>query len=149
MGTLEALETLVRFICVGKSDCGRSSEGALDLWLHIAGQEIQDLYYTFAGTEEELRDYKDAVELLDRYFAPKVNVPFERGVFRKMEQQSHEKVDHFVCRLRQKAIIFTCEFENVDETNRDQLIEECRDGMLRRKFLEKTNATVKDLQEIA
>ena len=97
------------------------------LLLHTAGQEVQDLYYV--------------MELLDSYFVPKVNVPFERNVFRQMEQQSHEKVDQFVCRLRQKAI--TCEFANVEETIRDQLIEKCRDGRLRRKFLEKTNATLK------
>ena len=109
------------------------------LLLHTARQEVQDLYYTLAGSEEELKDYKDVVELLDSYFVPKVNVPFERHVFRQMDQQSHEKVDQFVCRLRQKAI--TCEFANVDETIRDQLIEKCRDGRLRRKFLEKTNAT--------
>ena len=36
----------------------------------------------------------------------------------------------------------------MDETIRDQLIETCRDGRLRRKFLEKTNATSKDLQDI-
>ena len=118
------------------------------LLLHTAGQEVQDLYFTLAGPEEELRDYKDVVELLDSYFVPKVNVPFERHVFRQMEQQSHEKVDQFVCRLRQKAI--TCEFANVDETIRDQLIEKCRDGRLRRKFLEKTNfkKTYKTLQEV-
>ena len=37
----------------------------------------------------------------------------------------------------------------MDETIRDQLIEKCRDGRLRRKFLEKPNATLKDLQDIA
>ena len=46
------------------------------LLLHTAGQEVQDLYYTLAGPEEQLRDYKDVVELLDSYFVPKVNVPF-------------------------------------------------------------------------
>ena len=51
------------------------------------------------------------------------------------------------CRLRQKAI--TCEFEKVDEAIRDQLIERCRDSRLRRKFLEKSNATLKDLQDLA
>ncbi|XP_068713158.1 uncharacterized protein [Montipora foliosa] len=105
------------------------------LLLHTSGQEVQDLLYTLAGLGEELRDYKDVVELLDSYFVPKVNVRFERHVFRKMEQLPNEKVDQFVCKLRQKAI--TCEFANVDETIRDQLIEKCRDGRLRRKFLEK------------
>ena len=56
-------------------------------------------------------------------------------------------VDQFVCRPKQKAL--TCGFGNVDETIRDQLIEKCRDGRLRRKFLEKSNATFKDLQDIA
>ena len=52
-------------------------------------------------------------------------------------------MDQFVCRWRQKAIF--CEFENVDEAISDQLIERCRDPRLRCKFLEKTNATLKDL----
>ena len=56
-------------------------------------------------------------------------------------------MDQFVCRLRQKAI--TCEFESVDGAIRDQLIERCRDPRLRRKFLEKVNVTLKDLQDLA
>ena len=82
----------------------------------------------------------------DDNFAPQLNVPFERHQFRQMEQASGESVDQFVCRLRQKAIF--CEFENVDEAIRDQLIERCRDIRLRRKFLEKTNATLKDLARV-
>ena len=74
-------------------------------------------------------------------------MPFKRHVFRQTEQQSLEKVDQFVCSLRQKAL--TCEFAKVDETIRDQLIEKCRDGRLRRKFLEKSNASLKDIQDIA
>ena len=49
------------------------------LLLHTAGQEVQDLYYTLAGPEDKLRDYKDVVEVLDSYFqvyfVPKVNMP--------------------------------------------------------------------------
>ena len=48
-----------------------------------------------------------------------------------MEQQNGEKVDQFVCRLRQKAI--TCDFTDVDETIRDQLIQKCQDQKFRRK----------------
>ena len=58
------------------------------LLLHTAGQEVQDLYYTLACPEEELRDYKDVVELLDSYFVPNVNVPCEHHVLRQMDQQS-------------------------------------------------------------
>ena len=56
-------------------------------------------------------------------------------------------MDQFVCRLRQKAI--SCEFENVDEAIKDQLIERCRDPRLRRKYFEKIIATLKDLQDLA
>ena len=48
--------------------------------------------------------------------------------------------------FRQKAI--SCEFENFDKAIRDQFIEKCRDASLRRKFLEKANATLKDLQDL-
>ena len=37
-----------------------------------------------------------------------------------MSQVAGETVDQFVCRLRQKAI--TCDFPNVDEAIRDQLV---------------------------
>ena len=80
------------------------------LLLHTAGTELQELYVT----EEELKPYKDIIKILDDYFIPKVNIPFERHVFRQMEQQNGEKVDQFVCRLRQKAT--TYDFSNVDET---------------------------------
>ena len=41
--------------------------------LHTAGQVVQHLYCTLV------------VKLLDSYFIPKVNVPFERRVFRQMK----------------------------------------------------------------
>ena len=49
--------------------------------------------------------------------------------------------------MRKKAI--TCKFENVDGAIRDQLIERCRDPRLCPKFLEKANATLKDLEDLA
>jgi hypothetical protein len=64
-----------------------------------------------------------------------------------MCQAAGETVDQYVCRLRQKAL--TSEFADVDETIRDQLIEKCRNVKLRRKFLEKINASLKDSQDIA
>ncbi|KAL9977817.1 hypothetical protein ACROYT_G015266 [Oculina patagonica] len=95
------------------------------LLFHTAGTELQELYYTLEATEGKLKPYKDVIEVLDEYSIPKVNVSFERHVFRQMEQQNGEKVYQFVCRLRQKAIM--CEFTDVDETIRDQLIEKCQD----------------------
>jgi transposase InsO family protein len=116
------------------------------LLLHTGGADFQELYYTLIPEDEE-KGLKESFEVLDNYFVPKVNVPFERHLFRQMSQAAGETVDQFVCRLRQKAL--TCEFANVDETIRDQLIEKCGNVKLCRKFLEKVNASLKDLQDIA
>ena len=114
------------------------------LLLHTGGFNLQELYYTLVPGSD-IVSFSESMVLLDGFFSPQLNVPFERHQFRQMEQTSGESVDQFVCRLRQKAII--CEFEKVDEAIRDQLIERYRDSS--RKFLEKSNATLKDLQNLA
>ena len=116
------------------------------LLLHTEGLNFQELYHTLL-TGTEIKPFAESMELLDNYFAPQLIVPFERHQIRQMEQASGELADQYVCRLRQKAIF--CEFGNVDEAIRDQLIEKCRGPRLHRKFLEKTSATLKDLQDLA
>ena len=114
--------------------------------LHTGGLNFQELYYTLL-TGTDIKPFAKSMVLLDNYFAPQLNVPFERHQFRQMEQMSGESVDQFFCQLKQKAI--SCEFENVDEATRNQLIERCRHHRLRCKFLEKTNATLRGLQDLA
>lgn len=89
------------------------------LLLHTRGLNFQELYYTLL-TGTDIKPFAESMALLDNYFAPQLNVTFERHQFRQMEQASGESVDQFVCRLRQKAI--SCEFEDVDEAISDQLI---------------------------
>ena len=112
----------------------RKDEQKTALLLHTGGLNFPELYYSLP-TGTDIKPFAESLELLDNYFAPQSNVPFERHQFRQMELASGESVDQFVCRLSQKAIF--CEFENVDEAIRDQLIERCRDPRLRHKFLEK------------
>ena len=83
---------------------------------------MQELYFTLVDEEEE-KSFEACVRVLDEHFVPKANLPFERHQFRQMSQLNSEKVDQFVSRLRQKAT--TCEFANLDEAIRDQLIEKC------------------------
>ena len=65
-----------------------------------------------------------------------------------MTQSSEETVDQFICRLRQQAK--SCDFADVDEMIRDQVIEKCYSSDIKRKFLEKTGTvTLGDLQNIA
>ena len=59
-----------------------------------------------------------------------------------------ETIDQFVCHLPQKAI--SCEFPDMGDAIRDQIIEKCRDPKLQRKFLEKAStASLSVLQETA
>ena len=111
------------------------------LLLHTGGAELQKLNLTLVDEEE--KSFEAIVRVLGEHFVPKANLSFERHQYRQMSQLNSEKVDQFVSRLRQK--VTTCEFANVDEALKDQLIEKCFDPKLRQKFLEQTNATLKDL----
>ena len=56
-------------------------------------------------------------------------------------------VEQYITRLRQKAVF--CDFHNIDENIRDQVIEKCYSQRLRRKLLERNNVTLVHLREIA
>ena len=116
--------------------------------LHTGGLDLQDLYYTLVPETTEGVTYEECVNSLDEYFTPQTNVPFERHLFRQMEQMPSETVDQFVCRLRQKVAV--CNFHDVDEAIRDQLIDKCKNKSIQRKFLEQpSGATLQHLQNIA
>ena len=77
------------------------------LFLHVAAMDIQEIYFTIAA-DAERGTFEATVKVLDDYFVPKANVPFERHLFREIVWQSEETIDQFVCRLHQRAI--NCEF---------------------------------------
>ena len=83
-------------------------------------------------------------KVLDNYFVPETNVPFERHLFMQIFQASNETVDQFVCNeLRQRAA--SCDFgESEDDYFCDQLIDKCYSSNLRRKFLEQDGAVTLD-----
>ena len=110
------------------------------LLLHTAGLDTQDIYFSLVGEEED-KTYREAITVLDNYFLPKCNIPFERHQFRKIEQMQSESIDQFVFRLRQRAV--SCNFgANEDDVLRDQIIDKCMSNELRRKLLESDNLTL-------
>ncbi|XP_062578034.1 uncharacterized protein K02A2.6-like [Saccostrea cucullata] len=120
------------------------------LLLHCAGPEVQDIFYTLnveqAGDNDNV--YTLAVKTLDKHFENKVNVPYERYVFRKILQTESETVEQFITKLRQQAVY--CDFTNQDEQIRDQVIEKCRSHKIRAKLLEKgKDLTLEQLRTIA
>ena len=123
------------------------------LLLHCAGQDVQDVYSTIFDDEDEESDeeeteYDKAMRLLDSKFIPQANVPFQRHEFRQAKQEEDETVDQFVTRLSQLAE--TCEFTEIKENIRDQVIDKCKSHRLRKKLLETgRNLTLERAQDIA
>jgi hypothetical protein len=119
------------------------------LLLHSAGMEVQDIYFTLQERDpgEGETVYDVAVEILKNHFTPQINMSYQSSELRAMEQKPSEIVEQYITRLRQKAIY--CNFANVDENIRDQVIETCSSKRLRRKLLERHNVTLQQLREIA
>lgn len=86
---------------------------------------MQDVYYMFSTAREPGEGetvYTVAMEQLDQYFTPQVNVPYERHLFRTMAQLPTESIDQYITRLRERADY--CEFGTArDENIHDQVIE--------------------------
>ena len=104
------------------------------LLLDRAGEEVQDIFDILPAADGS-DEYAKTVEALDKHFEPKTNVPYERAVFRRTEINDGETITNYITRLRQLAV--TCEFSDLDDTIRDQVIEKCKDNALRTKLLER------------
>ena len=79
--------------------------------------------YNVPDPVDDQNVYDLAVAALDEHFQPQNNAAFERSQFRAMVQLPSETVDQYITRLRQKAVY--CDFHNVDENVRDQIIKKC------------------------
>ena len=73
------------------------------------------------------------MEKLTEYFAPKQNVLYERHRFRQAKQRVDESIDQLHTRLRHLGA--TCDFDDLDDEIRTQIVEHCRSTRLRRKAL--------------
>ena len=58
---------------------------------------------------------------------------YERHIFRGEKQRVDESLDQFHTRLRHLGA--TCDFSDLDEEIRTQIVENCRSSRLRRKVL--------------
>ena len=103
--------------------------------------------YNVPDPVDDQNVYDRAVAALDEHFQPQNNAAFERSQFRAMVQLPSETVDQYIRQLRLKAVY--CDFHNVDENIRDQIIEKCYSQRLRRKLLERNNVTLPQVGEIA
>ena len=59
------------------------------LLLHIAGLDVQEVYFTLVPDGAE-KNYAETFKVLDDYFIPKANIPFERHLFRHISESNEE-----------------------------------------------------------
>ena len=78
-------------------------------------------------------DVDPAINLLNGYFEPKVNLTFEAYSFRQMKQDSSESVTQYSTRLKEAAK--RCQFHDTDREVKDQIVFTCISDQLRRKAL--------------
>lgn len=142
----------------------------LNWMLHYAGPKVQKVFYALPEQteEEESTDvevnnrgplaagyvkfdsdvYDEAIDKLNRFFEPKQNVSYERHVFRQLKQDTNERIDMFLMRLREQAD--RCDFgDQLDENIRDQITTGCASDILRRKMLERGNKPLAKLIQMA
>lgn len=105
--------------------------------LHFGGLELQEIFYNIPGAnvtpEKDIDVFATAISKLDEYFAPKQSRVYERHIFRLLKQESDEKFDKFLVRLRNQAD--KCRFTDKDEHIIDQIAEKGSSTELRKKIL--------------
>jgi hypothetical protein len=87
----------------------------LALLLHYAGTEVEDVFDTLPGVQDDKNTYSKAEPLFQAYFQPKKNVELEVFNFRRSRQEPGENIDAFATRLRQLAT--RCDFNDSDLEN--------------------------------
>ena len=112
--------------------------------LHLLGEETQDIFHTFLDTGNT---YAEAITELDAHFIPKKNTPYERSIFRQAKQGSDENIDNFCTRLRKLALY--CEYVNLDDELRDQIISSCSSSKLRKRLLVEETLTLTKTLSVA
>ena len=90
--------------------------------VYLDGPKVEKICSTFTDTSEE-NDYDTAEAKLPAYFAPKKNVLYERHLFHQAKPETEETIDQFYTRLHHLAS--TCDFTNLEEEIKTQLVEKC------------------------
>nr|XP_026493651.1 uncharacterized protein K02A2.6-like [Vanessa tameamea] len=104
--------------------------------LHFGGLELQEIFYNIPGTSTTDNGdvFQAAINKLDNYFAPKQSKVYERHLFRLISQDTNEKFEKFLVRLRQQAD--KCQFNDKEDQIIDQITEKCSSKELRKKILQ-------------
>lgn len=128
------------------------------LFLHTAGQQVQDVYFSLAGADALLWEvgsvavtgqppassgvsppdiFIETIRLLNNHFAPQVNESYERQIFKEISPKGEEGVDDYFLRLKEQAMFCGFEGGELDKAIRDQFISSWPWADLKRSFIQK------------
>lgn len=114
--------------------------------LYCGGEDLRKIHDTLNDTGDT---YKITVQILEDYFSTKVNVTYERHLFRSIIQNNGETAKGFVTRLKERSK--HCGFDKYSEEQAlvDQFLEKCNSHRLRRKLLQEKDLNVEDIVKYA
>ena len=118
----------------------------------LIGEEVQEIFETLKVPDPpdegpEPSQFQVAMNMLDKHFDVKKNVPYERSIFHQQKQKSGETIDNYVTKLRKLAQY--CEYgPNLNDEIRDQVIAKCTSSKLRKRLLQETDLNLEKLQRI-
>ena len=108
------------------------------LLLHLAGRKVHQIFEKLDSTpipadpatnRPAETDFSAAKRALSEHFNPKINVTYNRHVFKSTKLASDESLDQFFTRLSELAQ--GCNFHNEDDEIKPQIILTCKSGKLR------------------
>ncbi|KAL1487100.1 hypothetical protein MTO96_031116, partial [Rhipicephalus appendiculatus] len=88
--------------------CVKPEQHQVDALLYIMGEQAEEIYDSFALSEENSKKFDAVVEQFDKYFIPRHNVIFKRARFNTRVQQDGESAEDFVTALH--TFSKDCEF---------------------------------------
>ncbi|XP_033112572.1 uncharacterized protein LOC117113377 [Anneissia japonica] len=113
------------------------------LLLHAVGPRCFEIFDSLPDTGTT---YAHAKVALSNHFRPKVNIEYERAVFRRLRQKSDEKLDSYHTRLRKAA--GTCNFQSIDQELKSHIIQTTTDSKLRKQGLKEDGLTLAEILQI-
>ena len=112
------------------------------LLLNFIGEEAYEVYENLiSGAEDET--YEAVITLLDRHFARKSNISYERYLFQSFKQNSDERIHQLYIRAKQQVL--TCDFGDTNSEIKQQLIIATNSNKLRRYCFRNADITLENL----
>jgi len=113
-------------------------------FLHVGGKEAMDRFNGFIWKRNENKNkLEDIIKKFDEDLADKTNIIAERVKFLSKKQRPGESCDEFVSALR--TLISTCDYNEPEETLRDQFILQINNKKVQEKILDQAQVNSKDM----